>query len=262
MIPKVIHYCWFGGAPKPESVLRCIDSWKKKCPDFEIREWNEDNIDVSMNEYTRQAYEEKCWGFVPDYLRLWIIYNYGGIYLDTDVQVVKNMTPLLTNKGYAGYEADTGKMVAFGLGFGAEAGNPLIEEHMQLYDNLQFRLPDGSLNKVASPIYSTKLLEEHGLDRGKAGIQILQDFVVYPEDYFCPKSFETGLTRRTKNTYSIHHYDASWYTEEERVAWKKGQIIRRFLVPLYKLNQIRYDYMRKVLGEERYENLKKIIKGK
>lgn len=260
MIPKVIHYCWFGGAPKPESVCRCIDSWRKHCPDFEIREWNEQNIDYTSNKYTRQAYEAKSWGFVPDYLRLWIIHEYGGIYMDTDVQVIKDLTPLLDQKGFAGFEIGTERFVAFGLGFGAEAGNSIIKEHMMMYDHLEFLKADGSYNKVPSPVYSTELLVKHGLDRGNKGIQKLGDFTVYPEEFFCPKSYSTGLTRKTKNTYSIHHYDASWYTEEERAAWKRDQKKSRLMEPIYRIKVFRYNVMNKVLGEEKYKKLKKLLK--
>jgi len=262
MIPKIIHYCWFGGAPKPESVLRCIESWKKNCPDFEIREWSEKNIDVSMNEYTREAYEAKAWGFVPDYLRLWIIYNYGGIYLDTDVQIIKDFTPLLTNKAFAGIERDSHNFVALGLGFGAEKGNRFIYEHMCLYDNLRFVLPDGSFNRLPSPQYTTQLLVERGYDKERGGKQTIGDLTIYPEEYFCPKSFATGSMQKTRNTFSIHHYDASWYTEEERAQWNKTRFLARLRKPLDDLNILRYQWMIKVLGAERYEKMKSILKGK
>ena len=187
MIPKVIHYCWFGGAPKSKSVLRCIDSWKKYCPDYEIIEWNESNIDIEMNLYTKQAYEEKAWGFVPDYLRLWIVYTHGGIYLDTDVQVIRSFDGLLDNKAFGGFEAGslkTGLFVALGLGFGAEAGNEVIKEHMEQYDELLFLNPDGSKNKKPSPIYTTMLLSNYGLNRHSDVIQSCGEFTVYPTYYF------------------------------------------------------------------------------
>ena len=173
MIPKIIHYCWFGGAPKPKSVLRCIDSWKKYCPDFEIREWTEQEFDITQNEYTRQAYEAKAWGFVPDYIRLWITYNYGGIYLDTDVQVIKDLTPLCVNSAFAGFQEDG--YVALGLGFGAEAGNPVIGAHMEQYEHLRFCNDDGTLNKTASPEYTTQLLLGMGLDPNNGARQKLKE---------------------------------------------------------------------------------------
>ena len=262
MIPKIIHYCWFGGAPKPESVLRCIDSWRKKCPDFEIREWTEKDIDVNQNAYTKEAYEAKAWGFVPDYLRLWIVYHYGGVYLDTDVQVVKDLTPLLNNRAFVGIERDSRNHVALGLGFGAEPGNDFIFKHMKMYEDLHFILSDGSYNRTPSPQYTTQLLRQLGYDQERGGRQELADLMIYSEDYFCPKSYATGTTRKSRNTYSIHHYDASWYTEDERIQWKKSQTIARLRYPFDKINLIRYNLMIKVLGFERYEKLKMVLKGK
>lgn len=259
-IPKIIHYCWLGSNPKPESVLKCIASWKKYCPDYEIREWNESNLDISMNEYTRQAYEAKAWGFVPDYLRLWIVYTYGGIYLDTDVQIIKDFTPLLQNAAFAGFERDTadkdnGAFVNFGQGFGAEAGNPIIGEHMHLYDNLIYQNPDGTYNRIPSPHYTTSVLTAHGLNRKKNEIQKLHCITIYPDDYFCPKSFATGLVKKSKNTYSIHQFDGSWYSEEEqkmRDQWEKDAK-KDYWIHLP--NRI----VRRVLGKENTEKLKRFL---
>ena len=139
-IPKVIHYCWIGGKTKPESVIKCIESWKQYCPDYEIKEWNENNLNIESNVYSKQAYEEKAWGFVTDYFRLWIIYNYGGIYLDTDVQIIRSFDSLLKGPAFAGFEKgsenEEGAFVNLGEGFGAVAGNEIIGAHMKLYDNL------------------------------------------------------------------------------------------------------------------------------
>ena len=259
-IPKIIHYCWLGGNPKPESVLRCIDSWRKFCPDYEIREWNESNLDISSNLYTRQAYEAKAWGFVPDYLRLWIVYTHGGIYLDTDVQMVRSFDPLLKEKGFAGFERGTadenGSFVNFGQGFGAEAGNPIIGEHMRLYDDLQFQNPDGSYNRLASPHYTTAVLVRHGLNRKKNEVQRLDAFAVYPDDRFCPKSFATGMIRQSKDTFSIHQFDGSWYSQAEqemRKQWEKDARRDYWLHLPHRLG-------RKLLGDENYEKLKRLLK--
>ena len=259
-IPKIIHYCWLGGAPKPDSVMRCIESWKKHCPDYEIREWNETNLDISINEYTRQAYEAKAWGFVPDYLRLWIVYNYGGIYLDTDVQIVRSFDPLLCEKGFAGFERGTadenGFFVAFGLGFGAVAKNPVLKKHMDLYDSICFRNDDGTLNRLASPHYTTSVLVECGLDRKQNTVQELEYITIYPDDRFCPKSFATGIVQRSKNTYSIHQFDGSWYSvaeQEQRQMWEKEARRDYWLHFPHRIG-------RKILGNTNYEKLKRLFK--
>lgn len=259
-IPKKIHYCWLGGAEKSKSIIKCIASWKKYCPDYEIIEWNETNLDIGSNLYSKQAYDAKAWGFVPDYFRLWIIYNYGGIYLDTDVQLIRSLDDLLDNKCYAGFEAgvpEYGLYVALGLGFGAEAGNEFIKEHMKVYDNLRFINPDGSFNKVASPKYTTDLLMEKNLDRHTDSVQKLGDITIYSSDYFCPKSFQTGLVSTTHNTYSIHLFDASWFDEDKQKEklrkWKKSK--KDYLIHFP--NRLG----RKLLGDKRYEALKAKLKG-
>ena len=142
-IPKIIHYCWFGGKPKPELAEKCIKSWKKHCPDYEIREWNEDNYDLAAAPlYVRQAYEAKKWAFVTDYVRLQVVYECGGIYLDTDVELKKNLDSLLGYSAYFGFE--DGKWIATGLGFGAEQGTPILQELMDDYRDIPFLLEDGS----------------------------------------------------------------------------------------------------------------------
>lgn len=260
MIPKIIHYCWFGGAPKPKSVLKCIASWRKHCPDFEIREWSEKDFDLNQNEYTRQAYETKVWGFVPDYLRLWIIYHYGGIYLDTDVQIIKNLSPLLKNSAYAGFESQ--KHVALGLGFGAEPGNPFILEHMKQYDTLQFINEDGSLNKTASPRYTTKLLLEKGLKQNYDKIQKLPDITIYPTEYFCPKSFHTGLTKITKNTYSVHLFDASWFDEDRQAEKIKRWRTQKKEAFIYNIRYFPNRMLRKFFGNRAIDAMKAFLKKK
>lgn len=255
MIPKVIHYCWFGGAPKPKSMLRCIRSWEKYCPDFEIREWTEKDFDVTQNEYARQAYEEKAWGFVTDYVRLWILYHHGGIYMDTDVQVIRDLTPLLEHKVYVGFERD--EFVNLGHGFGAEKGHPFIKAHMEMYDTLRFRNEDGTLNKLPIPHYTTRCLREYGLQTDCGTVQQLQDIVVYPKEYFSPKSFLTGELTVTPNTYSIHQFDASWFDdrqqEEKRTRWKKAKKKARKA----KLKS----WLCKLLGEECFDALKRRLRN-
>ncbi len=226
MIPKKIHYCWFGGNPLPDSAKRCIDSWKKFCPDYEIVEWNESNYDVNKNNYMQQAYACKKWAFVPDYARLDIIYHHGGIYLDTDVELVKSMDSLLNLEGFMGFE--DGEHVALGLGFGAVAGNPLIKEMLDMYEQISFFHDDDTINLTPSPIFSTQVLLKHGLVQNNERQQI-EGLEIFPTEYFCPLSFKTGKKSLSPLSYSIHWFDASWMDSDKqyqiRLNWKLNKFL-------------------------------------
>lgn len=216
MIPKVIHYCWFGHNPKPELVQRCIASWRKHCPDYEIVEWNEDNFDVSQNEYAREAYEEKKWAFVTDYARLWIVFHHGGIYLDTDVEVIKSFDDLLDAPAYFGFE--DAASISTGLGFGAEKHNPVVGAMLEDYDTIHFRREDGTLDKLPCPIRNTKAIA-HYLPQNMTGTSVvkIQDAVFYPPEYFCPLSADGTTMKKTKDTHSIHRFSATWLSEDEMI---------------------------------------------
>ena len=239
MIPKVIHYCWFGKNELPEDAKRCIASWKKFCPDYEIIEWNETNYDVRKNKYMSDAYDEKKWAFVSDYARIDIIYNYGGIYLDTDVELLRPLDELLKDKMFCGWESrdsilDKNKIVyensvAFGLGFGAEKNNNALKDMMKLYEKLNFINEDGSLNLMACPHYQTEILKQYGLDDTKRTYQKLKDeIIVYPESYFSPKSMTTGKIILTDETYSIHHFSGTWIEKENPVKMFIRKFIKKF----------------------------------
>lgn len=215
MIPKIIHYCWFGHNPKPKLAKKCIRSWKKYCPDFEIKEWNEDNIDFSiMPDYVREAYEAKKWGFVPDYIRLWLVYTYGGIYLDTDVEIIRPIDDLMKLGGFAGFESVD--KVNFGQGFGAEPHNEAIKYVMDSYWNYQFKNVDGTINQTASPVLNTEKLCEIGL-KANGQIQVVHGLRIYSTEYFCPLDCEYRTMNKTDDTFSIHWFDASWWDED---VWK------------------------------------------
>lgn len=214
MIPKIIHYCWFGGGPLPELTVKCIESWKKYCPDYEIRRWDENSVDLSSVSYMREAYEEKMWGFVPDVVRLQVVLECGGIYLDTDVEVCRSFDPLLSGSGFMA--VDNGGYVSLGLGFGAEAQHPLVQKMLDDYNDRHFRRTDGSLDKTPSPHIQTALLAREGFQWGGNGMQMICGVAIYPPEYFDPISYKTGLCVMTENTYSIHHYTATWHSEEER----------------------------------------------
>lgn len=215
MIPKIIHYCWVGNKSKPQSVLYCIESWKKFCPDYEIREWNESNYDFNKNVYMKQAYEAKKWGFVPDYARLDIVYQYGGIYLDTDVELIKGLDKLLNQTAFMGFEntGDGEFFVNCGHGFGAEPHHDIIRAARDLYDDVQFLKEDGTYNLVPSPNYTTQTLKKYGLIQENKD-QNLPDMTVYSSDVLCPKNFRTGKLCKTSRTVSIHHFTASWMDEK------------------------------------------------
>lgn len=214
MIPKIIHYCWFGGKPIPEKNKKCINSWKEFCPDYEIIEWNESNYDVKKNKYMIEAYNSQNWGFVPDFARLDIIYNYGGIYLDTDVEIIKSLDPLLNEKAFMGFE--DGYHVSPGLGFGAEKGNSTVKMIMDaIYKDRAFILSDGNYDTTASPKMNTAFLIQLGLKTDNSMQLINNSLKILPKDYLCPKDFFSGKLCVTNNTYSIHHFDGSWLPEEE-----------------------------------------------
>ena len=253
-IPKIIHYCWLGRNPKPASVLKCIESWKKFCPDYEIIEWNEDNLDLSSNLYAAQAYDQKAWAFATDYFRLWIVYHHGGIYLDTDVQIIRPLDPLLKNRAFMGFENE--EMLATGLGFGAEAGSEFLGELMKLYDSLAFVNTDGSLNRTPTPAYSPQVARLYGLTNDTGMPQTVLDMTCYPVEYFAPKDYFTGRLRVTKNTYTIHHYSATWFTEEEQARRKHDLRIAR----LRYLTYIPRSAAEKLLGTPRYKSMVAWIK--
>lgn len=215
-IPKIIHYCWFGRGPIPEHDRACIESWREQCPDYDIIEWNEQNYDVTKIPYMNEAYQSKRWGFVPDYARMDIIYQYGGIYLDTDVEIIRSLDDLLELEGFAGIEKGTHN-IALGLGFGAEKGHPLLKELCDVYLSKHFVDSAGNLDLTPNPRIMTEYINQAypGVLRNKK-TEIRDGFVVFPTEYFCPQDYETGKTEITDKTYSIHHYHASWQTQEEK----------------------------------------------
>ena len=235
MIPKVIHYCWFGRNPLPKSALKCIASWKKFFPDYEIKEWNEDNFDVNIIPYTQQAYEAKKYAFVSDYARFWILYHYGGVYFDTDVEVIKPMDDIIVNGAFMGRERGTGGMVNPGLGLGIEPLHCLFEEMLQNYSILSFKNEDGSLNTKTIVSYTTELLNNKGLIKDNS-LQNIIDITIYPEEYFCPLDSTSGLLHLTKETVCIHWYNCSWinhYSPRFIIHLLKNSINRLFGIKIF-----------------------------
>lgn len=206
-IPKVIHYCWFGKGKMPPLAEKCIASWKKYCPDYEIVCHNEDNFDISENRYAKEAYDAGKWAFVSDYVRLKVLYNEGGIYLDTDVELIKPIDDLIIETGYMGF--DDNEVISTGLGFACEKGNELVGKLLADYDDISFVRPDGSYDITPCPDRNSETLKRLGMDFSIKN-QIFMGIHILPEDYLCPMKYYTGKKIITKNTYSIHHFCASW----------------------------------------------------
>lgn len=214
MIPKIIHYCWFGGKEKPEDVLKMIASWKKHCPDYEIKEWNEANFDIHLNRYTEEAYQQKKWAFVSDVARLWALVHEGGIYMDTDVEVIRPLDNLLANKAFIGFEGT--QWIGTNL-MGTEPQNAFLQAFLEDYNHRNFTNPDGTLNQTTNvEEITSRFLTQHNLERNGKQQQV-GDFTVYPTDYFSPYDYINGKVRRTANTYSIHWFSQSWI---KRSKWK------------------------------------------
>lgn len=213
MIPKVINYCWFGKKSLPNSVKKNIKTWRKICPDYKIVEWNENNFNVTDNKFVEEAYKNHAWAFVSDYARLKIIYEYGGIYLDTDVEIIRKLDSLLNNKAYIGIQRRE-KLCASGLGFGAEKHNPVIKKMLLKYENLHFD-PKKKM-ELSCPNLNNAVIREIGY-KSSDTITQLNDITVYPPKYFDPLS--PGFTNDLlmPETYTIHHYNASWLCGKEKL---------------------------------------------
>ena len=221
-IPKVIHYCWFGRGNMPKLAEKCIASWKKYCPDYQIVCWNEDNFDVSQNRYAKEAYDAGKWAFVSDYARLKVLYEEGGIYLDVDVEVIKSFDALLEENGFMGFD-DQG-IIATGLGFACEKGNALVGALLSDYDDISFVKADGTYDLTPCPDRNTVTLRRLGMDLVNKD-QVFMGIHMLPEEYLCPMKYYTGKKIITKNTYSIHHYCASWTSAKS----KRTTFIKRII---------------------------------
>lgn len=255
MIPKKIHYCWFGRNPKPELAQKCLKSWKKYCRGYEIIEWNEDNYDLSKAPlYVRQAYEAKKWAFVTDYVRLQIVYEHGGIYVDTDVELRKRPDWLLEHQAFFGFESET--YIATGLGFGAVKGCGILKELMADYEDIPFILADGTYDQTTCPVRNTAVFVKHGMRQDNT-MQVLDgDVLILPKEYLAPIDVNTNELKSTANTISIHWFSASWCSEEERKAREECYqwIRRRALLEFFSKTG------KRILGERLYPWLRDCVK--
>lgn len=235
MIPKTIHYCWFGKNPKSDLIIKCIESWKKFCPDYEIIEWNEENYDVCATEYTKMAYADKRYAHVTDYARLKIVYENGGIYLDTDVELIAPLDKFLEEKVF--FAMQNPGEVASGLGFGGEKGAEIFAELMKNYEEKKYdtnsKFVAETCVETDKPVFLSRGLKEEN------AVQNLGEVTVYSTEYFNPKNFETGKIAMTKNTVSIHHYFRSWHDRCEKIIWAKYKEL---------MNKYEYDDAKKRFG--------------
>lgn len=223
MIPKKIHYCWFGGNPLPQLAVECINSWKKYCPDYEIIEWNEKNFDINCCAYIKEAYENKKYAFVTDYVRLYAMYNYGGIYMDTDVEVVSPLDKFLIHKAFSGFESDT--YIPTGI-MASEKGFELFAHLLSYYNDKHFIDKDGILDMTTNTRIITEMLTQKGfVPNGE--FQIIDGFALYPRDYFCPLEDATGIMHRTSNTATIHWFNKSWLPQKVRMRSKITKVFHR-----------------------------------
>ena len=216
MIPKIIHYCWFGKNPKPILAEKCIESWKKNCPDYIIKEWNENNFDVGRVDYVREAYEARKWAFVTDYVRLFAMVTEGGIYLDTDVEILRPLDSFLIHRAFSGFENTN--TVPTGI-MACEKKFPLFQELLDEYEIRHFKLDNKKYDLTPNVVGITNKCVEHGLKLNNE-LQEVDGFVLYPKDVFCPKSYVTGVIEKTDRTYTIHHFSGSWRTREDVISGK------------------------------------------
>lgn len=231
---KIIHYCWFGNGKLPSLAEKCIESWKEKCPDYKIIEWNERNFDINSNQYVKEAYENKKFAFVSDYVRLYAVYNYGGIYMDTDVEVLRNLDEFLLDDGFSGFE----RIDAIPTGImGCKKNNKLFKEFLDYYNDKKFIKDDGSFDMTTNVETITKICLEKGLLLNNK-LQNIEGVKFYPKEYFCPKDHKTGKINLTSDTYTIHHFAGSWIPTHKKI---KGEFI-------------------KVIGDKNTEKLVKIKK--
>lgn len=240
MIPKVIHYCWFGGKPLPKDALEYIESWKKYLPDYEIKRWDESNFDVNSIPYTKEAYQAGKYAFVSDYARFWILYNYGGLYFDTDVEVVAPLYDIIQSGPFMGVEQQKDDIitVAPGLCIGAETHNELLADLIRYYSNTHFVDSDGTLCLTNIVEITTEHLKMGGLQNLQE-IQQCCGFNIYPKDYFCPIDYVTRELKVTSNTKTIHHYAESWIPKSTKIKNAIGRILGRdFLGFLVKVKRV------------------------
>lgn len=226
-IPRIIHYCWFGKGELPDEYKRYMETWEKYCPDFQIMRWDESNYDYGKILYTRQAYEAKKYAFVSDYARLDVVYTYGGIYLDTDVEVIKNIDILLKNEMFCGFEQ--GNLINTGLGFGAVKGFEHLKKMRDFYEKIAFCEDNGKWNLTACTKYQTDYLKEFGLQRN-GRLQVVDGIKVYPRTVLAPLDFYGVQNHYSEFTHMVHHYAATWFQGNRERLLQKNAVLRKRMI--------------------------------
>jgi hypothetical protein len=239
MIPKKIHYCWFGRGEMPQLALDCIASWHKHMPDWEYKLWNEDNFDVECTPYTKEAYEAKKYAFVSDYVRLYALLTEGGVYMDTDVEVLKPLDNLLGENAFTGYEGTKTMYPVTGI-MASEADGAWATEQLHAYNGAHFLKSDGSLDTTTNCQRIYRLMLDNGFVPNGGKLQTYKDLTIYPVDYFCPRQ-STGEFLLTENTYCDHHFMGSWADKKSNIGRLTKIIGQQNMTRLIKLK-------RKLLG--------------
>lgn len=213
---KIIHYCWFGPNKISKLAEKCLESWKKYLPDYEIMLHTEDNFDFNKNKFIKEAYENKKWAFVSDYARLEALYKYGGIYFDTDMEVTKDISEILEKECVFGVEDS--KMVAAGFIYVKNSNNKFIKKILDIYDDMKI-FDKQNIYKITIPAIITKEMQNYGYDKTNTNIQYLEqvDVTIYPQEYFYPQSYDNQKNNFTKNSCMIHHYDGTWSSKQEKI---------------------------------------------
>ena len=236
MIPKIIHYCWYGQNEIPEDIKYYIDTWKKYCPDYKIICWNENNTNLNENKYLKQAYDAKKYAFVTDYMRLKVLSEYGGIYMDTDIELCKSLDEYLHHRAFIGCQDED--VFSTGL-IGAEANHPWIAKLFEHYNDLEFINNDGTYNLKPNTILITEITEDLYNWKFKNELQYLNDDIcVYPVEYFCCKNWITGKIEKSSETVAIHHYKGSWLSEEDKRRSKSHLMKKNLIIKLIGKNNL------------------------
>lgn len=256
MIPKIIHYCWFGRGEMPKLMKKCLKSWKKFCPDWQIVRWDEDSFDVNSTLWTKQAYEARKFAFVSDYVRLRALYEMGGVYLDTDVELVKPLDSFLEHRGFLGFE---NKISIASCVIGAEARHKVTGEWLDWYRDRAY-LSDGKINTEPNVVFMTEILKRKGLvvDNRR---QTVDDIEVYPQTWFCPQNIEGDDRAKSRKTVAIHYFDSSWRSPQGRKNIKKMQFHSTKIYKTWeKIKIFPQRTIRKIFGDQLVEKLKERIR--